>query len=276
MGPDHPFEGVLLACDLDGTLLSPGGTLDPVNTCALRTFLDGGGRFTVATGRTAHSVEANFPELASDLPGIFCNGAHLYDRIDRRTVRSSPLPASAHDHAAALLARFGGLGMEIFTDRGAFLVRTLPTASFELDTETLKVPRCTLDAVPSPWLKILLGGAKEDLLPVRAYLDAKDDGTLSIVSSSFDCLDIMAKGVSKGSALAYLRTFASAFRPIRWVVAVGDNENDLEMLAEADLAVVPENGVHPARSVADHVVPHHAEPILPNVLEAIRINCHEK
>ena len=40
---DRSFEGVLLACDLDGTLLSPDGTLHPDNVASLREFLAAGG-----------------------------------------------------------------------------------------------------------------------------------------------------------------------------------------------------------------------------------------
>ena len=270
--PDRTYEGVLLACDLDGTLLDARGVLHPENLDALHGFLAAGGRFAVATGRSQASVVRNLPQLPSDLPGIFCNGAHLYDRATRTTVRAHPLPGSAGALIDDLKTRFPSVGLEIFTSFGAHLVRTCPVLRRQLAAEDCQDAELSPDEVPAPWLKLLIGGDPEELVPVRAHLEACCGADWSIVKSDAHLLDLMARGVSKGSALRELKALLEAERGGRRfrTVAVGDNENDLDMLRAADLAIVPENGTHGVRSHAHHVVAHHAEPVLPAVLRIVR------
>jgi Cof subfamily protein (haloacid dehalogenase superfamily) len=270
MLPDRTFEGFLLACDLDGTLLDPNSAFPPENAEALRVFLAGGGHFAVATGRTAFSVERSLSDIPSDLPGIFCNGAHLYDRTTRRTVLSNALPESARALVIDLLARFESVGLEVFTEVGAFLVRASSILQPQIEAEGLTDPEATLDAIPGPWLKLLIGGEPEELVRIRAHLEATVSEELSIVSSDVHLLDLMARGVSKGTALQELKERVEAtYGPCR-VLAVGDNENDLEMLRFADVGFAPGNAGSVVRSAADHVLPNHSEPVLPNVLRILR------
>ena len=270
MRPDRPYEGFLLACDLDGTLLGPDSSFPPENAQALRAFLAGGGRFAIATGRTAYSVERSLSDIPSDLPGIFCNGAHLYDRTTRRTVISNALPSSARALVIDLLERFDSVGMEIFTEVGAFLVRASSILQPQIEAEGLKDPEATLDAIPYPWLKLLLGGEPEELVRIRAHLEATVSDAMSIVSSDSHLLDLMILGVSKGTALRELKERVEATDGPCRVLAVGDNENDLEMLRFADIAFVPGNAGSAVRDAADHVLPNHSEPVLPNVLRILR------
>ena len=66
-------------------------------------------------------------------------------------------------------------------------------------------------------------------------------------------LDVLPLGVSKGTALrAWLSMLPE--RP-EIIVAAGDHHNDLEMLAAADLAVVPEDGAEDVLRAADIIMP---------------------
>jgi Cof subfamily protein (haloacid dehalogenase superfamily) len=270
MRTEQPYEGVLLACDLDGTLLDPNGSFPSANAEALRVFLAEGGRFAVATGRTAFSVERSLADIPSDLPGIFCNGAHLYDRTAHRTVSSEPLPSGARTLVIDLLERFEKVGLEIFTEVGAYLVRPSSILQPQIDAEGLKKVETSLDHIPVKWLKILLGGEPEELVRIRTYLEETIAAEMSIVSSDSHLLDIMNFGVSKGMALRELKESIESVGGPWLVVAVGDNENDLEMLRYADVSFAPGNSGESVRSVVDHVLPHHADPVLPNVLRIIR------
>lgn len=263
---DRPFEDVLLACDLDGTLVSPDGTIHPDNHRALSDFLRGGGRFAVATGRTIRSVQRNFPDLASDLPGIFCNGAHIYDRTARRTIHASPLPPRAHAVATGILSRFPDVGLEIFTEHGAVLVRTSAVLRLQLAAEGIPSSTLDLDDVRDEWLKILVGGTPADLVPVRAHLADTLRGELTFVSSDAHLLDLMGPGVSKGAALTWLRGYAERRGRVAIAVAAGDNDNDVEMLRAADFGFVPANATPAAAEAAHRVLPHHGTPILPHIL----------
>ncbi len=267
---DRSFEGVLLACDLDGTLLSPDGTLHPDNVASLREFLAAGGRFVVATGRTQASVTRNVPTLPADLPGIFCNGAHVYDRVARRTVIAHELPASAQGMIRDILDRFPSVGLEIFTDKGAHLVRSCDVLRLQLASEDLQYIEADPEGIPGPWLKILLGGEPDELAPIRAHLERFCSEDWEFVASDAYLLDLMAAGVSKGAALRELQALLERDGARFRTVAVGDNDNDVDMLRVADFGIAPENATQGARAAAGFVVPHHAEPVLPGVFRILR------
>ena len=82
------FDGVLLACDFDNTLVytepalvggDPIPSLDRKNREALEYFSAHGGHFAVATGRALAAFQTIAPELPINTPCVICNGAALYD-----------------------------------------------------------------------------------------------------------------------------------------------------------------------------------------------------
>ena len=69
------FEGTLILTDLDGTLLDGQNRISPENQAAIRHYMENGGRFTVATGRSLKGMEHFFPALAVNAPAILYNGS---------------------------------------------------------------------------------------------------------------------------------------------------------------------------------------------------------
>ena len=92
------FDGWLLASDMDGTLLSPDGSISEGNRQAITAFVAQGGRFTVATGRMPASILERIHGLPVNCPMIVLNGAGLYDLaekqwLDAKTMRMDVLHA---------------------------------------------------------------------------------------------------------------------------------------------------------------------------------------
>ena len=73
------FEGKLILTDLDGTYLFDDHHISAENRAAVRYFMDNGGLFTVATGRSKAGMEHFFPELEINAPAILYNGSVIYD-----------------------------------------------------------------------------------------------------------------------------------------------------------------------------------------------------
>jgi len=87
---------------------------------------------------------------------------------------------------------------------------------------------------------------REDLTPIVA-----EHGRL--VRTRHDYLEIIPVAASKGAGLARLAEHVGV--PLARVVAVGDQENDLEMLREAGLGVAMPHAPEPVRRAADRVAP---------------------
>ena len=72
-----------------------------------------------------------------------------------------------------------------------------------------------------------------------------------MVNSEVNYLEILASGVSKGSALHYLATHLNM--SVDEVIAIGDNRNDVEMIREAGLGVAVANAHPDVKQVADMI-----------------------
>ena len=64
-------------------------------------------------------------------------------------------------------------------------------------------------------------------------------------------LECVAKGVSKGTALSDVR---ARCENVQKILAVGDYENDLEMIRLADVGGAPGNAIEAVKRAADVVV----------------------
>jgi hypothetical protein len=69
--------------------------------------------------------------------------------------------------------------------------------------------------------------------------------------------ELTARGVSKGSALARIRTLLQPTP--RHIVAIGDYLNDIEMLQEADTSAAPESAIAEVKKHADIITAGHTQ-----------------
>ncbi len=81
--------------------------------------------------------------------------------------------------------------------------------------------------------------ATDDLKPIENIVNEKFGNTVSMTYSSLACLDIMSKGVSKGSALTQLLTKRDY--QLSDCIAFGDGLNDKEMLESVGKGCVMQN-----------------------------------
>lgn len=82
---------------------------------------------------------------------------------------------------------------------------------------------------------------------VRKELEELD--LYAVAMSDIDYVDVTDKQVTKGSAVKELAKYLSI--DVNEVICIGDNENDLEMLEVAGLAVAMKNATKTIREKAD-------------------------
>ncbi len=78
------FEGMILACDMDGTLLDNNRQISTRNQQALCYFTQEGGRFSLATGRAPQAIERYIPQLPFNAPYSLLNGSLILDETASR------------------------------------------------------------------------------------------------------------------------------------------------------------------------------------------------
>ena len=255
------YENTLIISDLDGTLIPRGGVISEENKRALQCFVDGGGRFAIATGRTPEAAAAYVKELPINAPSIFFNGSMLYDWTKKEILATRPL-LSPEDRtiwprfAAAVLSSFPHACVEIYTAENCYVISSEKYDDPRLPFEYYSYEHCSLDRLAdtekTPWLKFFV--CAEPAVLHRLERLEKSFGIARISSSFYseaNYYEFVAAGVSKGTMLEELRRLPE-WETYR-IIAAGDYLNDNEMLALADTGVASGNA-HPATKAAADLI----------------------
>lgn len=258
------FDGVLLAVDMDGTLLDRSKQISPRNRQALQYFVEQGGRFSLATGRAPDAVRDYLPLLPINTPYSLLNGSLILDE-QHRVHDCAGMPEESKSLIADVLLKYSQLGCEIFAGdqilvRQHSAVTKQHMASLRLRYRT--VTQAQLGDTSS-WCKINLTGDTALIEQVKAYLMPYRD-RFSMASSIETFLEITAHGVDKGAAL---QTIAArcAIDPAN-VYAIGDSENDASMLQAAHVGFAPNDATPPIRALAQVIVSDHEHDAVADVI----------
>lgn len=254
----------LLVCDLDGTLIGDSMTLDPALVEAFHRATSRGLTISLATGRMPAAADSYRDELGITAPVIYYNGAVVRGGTGPDLV-SLTLPRGVLRRAWTMISQAPVHPIFYRDDRLFCAERTLPVRRY-CEEEGL-----TVDVIDDPeflglgaFIKSLLIGHPRDLDIVREELTPIVAEHARLVRTRRDYLEIIPVEASKGAALAQLVAHLGV--PIERVVAVGDQENDLEMLRAAGVGVAMPHAPEPVRRAADRVAPAAAEGGLLRVL----------
>ena len=241
----------LVATDVDGTLVVPGGTVPEENRAALREFAARGGIVALATVRVRRTALRIVEQLGLPVPLVCQGGATVHD-ADGRLLHEEAIPLDLAREIAAF-ADAEGFGLLTTIDgehrRGpgheivlASLMEPLPAAPSNLAT------------VVAPPTRFMATGARgvERLrerftgAPVRVVRHYRSDGTL------IDAAVVSARA-SKDGGLALLCGRLGVDR--EEVLAIGDSESDAPMLRWAGVGVAVGDADPAAREAADWIAP---------------------
>jgi hypothetical protein len=236
----------LIAVDLDGTLLNSERKVSAVNRAALGRAAAAGIRIMISSGRVLPEAERCVVGVDSVSLVSGCNGAIIRDLSSGEVIYSRALDfASCSSIIGELKAAkvfFSVYGEDTVYFEKTTLKRFPVLAPF---VEGMACPRVTADDLVAelekrgaPTYKIFamsLGAG--EIGPLRARFSTRGDMELS--SSYANNIELTAKGVDKGNAL---RVVGSRFGILsEEMIAVGDGENDLSMLAAAGLPIAMGN-----------------------------------
>lgn len=261
------YDGIVIYSDLDGTLLDDNRNLSQENIEAVARFVSQGGQFGVATGRMERTTILNFPDLTINIPSIFFNGALVYDVNTGEELFSSYLPEGLTPLLADITARYPDACCEINVRGKAYLINPNEIAWIQLKREALEGLETNWENVPGGWIKVLFLAPRETLEKIKAELHMANRTDLNIMYSERELLDIMAKDVSKGAALNSLR---ERFKD-EWsfIVTIGDNDNDVELIKAADLGIAVDNARPAVKNLSKHILKSNEFPCIPQVLKII-------
>ncbi|MBE6630536.1 MAG: HAD family hydrolase [Ruminococcaceae bacterium] len=266
------FSKFMIVTDLDSTFLAD-GKLVPRNLEALRRFRDGGGIFTIATGRAHLNTRSAIgdPCQLLNAPAICDNGAYLYDFFKKESLYQDLIRAKdARDLIAFAKTSFPDVRFSVSAvssirseENAGCVARDMPTYEREA------VCIAPADTWPlDDWYKFLFLDDTPRLQEVREGLLSHFGDRFVPTCSSTWILEVQYPGIHKAKGLQKLKKHLNGAKK-RTIIACGDFENDVEMLEEADVAVCPANALPQVKKVADHVLCDCHEGLIADVIEAI-------
>lgn len=261
------YDGIVIFSDLDGTLLDDNRNLSRENFDAVAKFVSQGGKFGVATGRMEKTTLHNFPDLAINIPSIFFNGALVYDVNTKDELFSILMPKDLKPLMTDIIARYPEACCEINVRGRAYIFNINDIVRRQLEREGLEGVEAPWEDIPHDWLKVIFASENDILQNIKADLESFKRDDINIIFSEKEFLDIIAKNATKGAALKYLKEIYK--QEWRFVVAIGDNDNDIEMIREADLGIAVKNARPDIKKAAKHTIKSNNHPCIPQVLEIL-------
>lgn len=233
------FDGILLASDFDDTLYTEDLRIPARNLEAIRYFTGEGGYFTVSTGRAHRIFAPHAPLIPMNAPAVLSNGAAIYDFRADRVLEQTHLPDTAPADLAAVMEVFPTLSLEVYHGEEIYVCNPNYITLAHLKKVNCDYTQCPVNAMPAPWVKALLHQEREVLLPVQAWLLERFGDKYEAIFSNPCYLELTAKGSTKGGMVARVARMLNV--PPERVYCVGDNQNDITMLALSAIPFAPAN-----------------------------------
>jgi Cof subfamily protein (haloacid dehalogenase superfamily) len=243
----------LLALDLDGTIVDGSLQVSARARRALRAATDSGVHVTLASGRPFGGTRLFANDLGIREPLICHQGAMVRDPGSGEVYLRRSLPRHlAHEFVDTVREHGWDLCLtlddELYVERLTPALRVLSDLS-PVPTEAHVV--ADLKALPQEPLRLLVVVEAAQGAMVDGLLRERFDGRLLIVRSFARFVEATDVAASKGQALAFLAQKLGVSQAE--TMAIGDNDNDVDMVAWAGLGVAMGNGSTAVRAVANHV-----------------------
>jgi len=215
-----------VATDLDGTLLNQHATITELTAQTFQALAARGVTLIVATGR--HHGEAHHARSKLGTPTYLAssNGARIYGPDDTLIYASNIDPSVVR---ALVQTEFTAqCRMSLYHDDGCIIPLDAPE-QMERKSDFAYLRR-DLPALDGEGISKMLyhHDSHDYLAELGARIHARFPGKVSCTFADLYCLEIMADGVSKGSALQYLTQKLGL--SLAHGIAFGDSLNDVEML----------------------------------------------
>lgn len=250
----------LIAIDMDGTLLTRDKRISEENIKALRRAHDEGVIIAICTGRLYAFVKAYIEQIGFRPFLLGCNGAFIRDDRNNLIYRKT-LEYDSSMYIVDVANKYN-IYYQYFSDNIVF------TSNFNSKFQTydewnetvrddLKIKIVELkndDDLKSVFQKgvlkfILNDDDLNEIIKIRK--DLSKDNNINVTSSLPNNIEVIDKQVDKGNALKFLCNHLNIDK--KNVIAIGDNENDLEMIRFAGLGVAMGNAMDLIKENADYI-----------------------
>lgn len=261
----------LVVTDLDGTLLSPEREISDEAVEVIRQWKEAGGLFSFITGRPAPGVLGYMTRAGVNAPMVCCNGAEVVEAAEDgfRILHREQMGLKG---LRTLMEKADEAGFTVlyYRDGEEYAMRLTKWVS-ERRKRGRRYPveergERFWEETQAQKVNVMAdkGPGAEAIRPLMEQLASDYE---VVIYERYGC-EITPKGGGKAQGLKRLAGILGI--PMKEIMAVGDNANDLEMLRVSGLGAAVGNGTSEAKACADYVCEHANTD---GVVEAIRRFC---
>lgn len=247
----------LLALDLDGTIVNHDLGIDQRVKAAIARAQANGVVVTLATGRMFGAALPFATTLNIQQPLICYQGAVIREAPHGHIRYAATMPGAATAEAVTMLLE-RDIFVVAYIDEVLHIAQKRPELDLYLSfhpegAEVRVCPDLAAVVAQHPATKLLFVAQPDIVGTTLVTLKAQVGDRLVTTRSHQLFGELTALGVSKGRALAELAQQLGIAQAD--VVAIGDQENDLEMVQWAGLGLAMGNAIAPLKAVANQIIP---------------------
>lgn len=269
----------LYISDLDGTLLSPDAELTELAKKAINNFCASGGHFSIATARTAATVEGIFKGVRINDPCILMNGVCTYDINESRYTEVNYIPQKALSRLFDIIEKYNLSGF-LYTikdeELSTFYENTDSPGSAEFIEERVRKynkPFTRIDHfcdyIDEGCIYFSVSDRIEKLQDAKNEIAMIDGIHIEFYRDIYNTdswyMELCSSEASKSRALRKLMKKHGYDR----AVGFGDNLNDLPLFECCDIKYAVANARDEVRSAADRIIGSNAEDAVAKLLISI-------
>ena len=254
--PVQPGQYKLIALDMDGTLLKRDKTISPRTKAVLQQLQRKGYSIVIETGRCPSGVLRYADSIGIDLTKTYavCYNGSAVCILGADKELSAVTKPGYMVREIAKLAHQCGAKVHGYTQDRALLVEDHNVYSQkEIDHSLSPFAEADFTALPDdePFYKVIAVGAAPILDQLRASLPAHIHEHFAVMRTDSYFLEFIAGKATKGSGLTELCRLLQ-IDPAQ-TIAIGDAENDEEMVRRAGLGIAMGNATPELKEIADVV-----------------------
>jgi Cof subfamily protein (haloacid dehalogenase superfamily) len=251
----------LLVLDIDGTIAGPSNTVREPVIQAIQAAQAQGVQVALATGRMYRSALRFYKTVGSQLPLITYQGAWIQSPQDAQPLKQWALDPELAHHLVDYFEhpdRADKISIHLYYNDDLYVRAIHPeTQSYADRSEVTPIVVEDLRSVlQNPPTKLLALSKDTDLID-RCLIELKSrfaTHELYLTTSVATFLEATNPEVNKGAAVKYLAEQVLGLSADQ-VMTVGDNFNDVEMLAYAGIGVAMGNAPDGVKAEANWVAP---------------------
>lgn len=243
----------MITIDLDGTLLRSDGSVSDRTVRTLQAARDKGVVVAIATGRMYQTARPYGERLGlGDSPLLLFAGGLIETLESKKILFQQAIPREWAQELADL-ARRRGWQLQTYIDD---VLRAARDDEWSRDYERIthsKACICGDDFyhVQGDCNKLLSRGGHDDLVARKALIEKTFPGRFNVLFSAPTFLEIMPQGVDKGEGIRRLGEIYGIGTDE--IMALGDSQNDLDMLKAAGFPVAMANAAEEVKAAAAYV-----------------------